>query len=91
MIPGMLSVLHPLGMYLLDNTRTYSIKRFHEMGSRSSMSLSSSVEYLFQSAFLKFKRLLNGDGCGTTTRFTVTKIERCCVWGMGSIIDFSHI
>ena len=48
--PGMYTALHPFGMYLLVDTCTFSTKR---------MSLSSSVEYLFQLAFLRMKRLLN--------------------------------
>ena len=56
----------------------------------SSMSLLSSVEYPFQSAFLVLKRLLNGVACVTAIGFTLTrigegvlyigsKIGRCCV------------
>ena len=51
----------------------------------SSMAASNSV------SFLQVKRLLGVVSCGTITGFTVTRIGRCCVSGMGSRTDFSHI
>ena len=55
------------------------------------MAESNSVENLSQLAFFRLKRLLDVVGYGTITRFTVTHIWRCCVRGMGSRTDFSHI
>ena len=65
--PEMYSVRHPLGMFLLDATRTLSTKHLWlaGIGSTSSVSLSSSAEYPFQSAFIKLKRRLKGIVCGT--------------------------
>ena len=53
-----------------------------------------SLKYIEKSshlAFLMLKRLLNGVDCGTITGWTVTQIGRCCVRGIGSRTDFSHI
>ena len=61
------------------------------IGSTSSMASSKSVEKSSHLAFLRLKRLLNGVGCGTITGWTVTQIGRCCVRGIGSRTDFSHI
>ena len=63
------------------------------MASTSSTLLSRSAENPSQSAFFSLKRLLNVVGCSTITGFTLTQIGRgrCCVWGIGSRIDFSHI
>ena len=55
------------------------------------MASSKSVEKSSHLAFLRLKCLLNGVGCGTITGWTVTQIGRCCVRGIGSITDFSHI
>ena len=61
------------------------------MASTSSILLSRSAENPSQFAFFRFKRLLNVVGCATITGFTLTQIGRCCVWGIGSRIDFSYI
>ena len=61
------------------------------MASTSSILLSRSAENTSQSAFFRFKRLLNVVGCATITGFIMTQIGRCCVWGIGSRTDFSHI
>ena len=55
------------------------------------MASSKSVEKSSHLAFLRLKRLLNGVGCGTITGWTVTQIEWCCVRGIGSRTNFSHI
>ena len=55
------------------------------------MASSNSVENPSQLAFFMLKRILDMVGCGTITRFTVTHIKRCCVRGMGSRTDYSHI
>ena len=55
------------------------------------MASSKSVEKSSHLAFLRLKRLLNGVGCGTITGWTVTQIGWCCVRGIGSRTDFSHI
>ena len=55
------------------------------------MASSKSVEKSSRLAFLGLKRLLNGAGCGTITGWTATQIGRCCVRGIGSRTDFSHI
>ena len=59
--------------------------------STSSMASSKSVEKSSRLAFLRLNRLLNGVGCGTIVGWTVTQIRRCCVRGIGSRTDFSHI
>ena len=64
---------------------------FSGMELTSSMAASNSVENPFQLAFFRLKRILNVVGCGTITGFTVTHIGPCCVRGMGSTTDFSHI
>ena len=60
----MYSVRHPLGMCLLDATCTLSTKHLllAGIGSTTSVSLSSSAEYPFQSAFIKLKGIV----CGTS-------------------------
>ena len=55
------------------------------------MAASNSVENPSQLAFFMLKRLLDVVGCCKITRFTAAHIERCCVRGMGSRTDFSHI
>ena len=55
------------------------------------MASSKSVEKSSHLAFLRLKRFLNGVGCGTITGWTVTQIGRCCVRGIESRTDFSHI
>ena len=55
------------------------------------MASSKSVEKSFHLAFLRLKHLLNGVGCGIITGWTVTQIGRCCVRGIESRTDFSHI
>ena len=55
------------------------------------MAASNSVENPSQLALFRLKRLLDVVGCGTISGFTVTHIGRCCVRGMGSRTDFSHI
>ena len=55
------------------------------------MASSKSVEKSSHLAFLRLKRLLNGVGSGTITGWAVTQIGRCCVRGIGSRTDFSHI
>ena len=55
------------------------------------MASSKSIEKSSHLAFLGLKRLLNEVGCGTITGWTVTQIGRCCVRGIGSRTDFSHI
>ena len=75
--------LHPLGICFLDVTRINS-----GVGSTSSISLSSFVEYSFQSAFIILKRFLNVEGCATIKSFTCTQ---WCVCGIGSMTDFSHM
>ena len=57
----------------------------------SSILLSRSDENPSQSAFFRLNRLLNVVGCATITGFTLTQIGQCCVWGIGSRTDFSHI
>ena len=57
------------------------------IGSTSSISLSGSAEYPFQSAFIKLKRRLKGIVCGTMTGWALTQIGRCWVCGIGSMID----
>ena len=66
------SVICILLVYVFWMSHTYSIK------------LSSSVEYPFQSVFLRLKRILNVEGCTTIAGFTCTQIGRCCVCGIGS-------
>ena len=61
------------------------------MCSTSLIRLSSYVEYPFQSAFIRLKRRLKGIGCCTIIGWTLTQIGRCCVFGIGSMIDFLHI
>ena len=79
-------------MCLLDTTRIRPMNllvfwdRFNLL-----MASSKSVEKSSHLAFLRLKCLLNGDGCGTITGWTVTQIGRCCVRGIGSRTDFSHI
>ena len=91
--PGMYSVRHPPGMCLLDATRTLSTKDLYlaGIGSTSSISLSSSAEYPFQSAFIKLNRSLKCIVCGTMTGCALTQIGRCWVCGIGSMIDFLHM
>ena len=55
------------------------------------MASSKSVEKSSYLAFLRLKRLLNGVGCGIIPGWTVTQIGLCCVRGIGSRTDFSHI
>ena len=50
-----------------------------------------SVEYPFQYVFLRLKHLLNILDCATITSFTCTQIGLCCVCGIGSMTDFSHM
>ena len=82
---GTYSVRHPLGMCLLDATRTLSTKHLYlaGIGSTSSISLPSYAVYPFQSAFIKLKRRLKGIVCGTMTRWALTQIGRCWVCGIG--------
>ena len=61
------------------------------IGSTSSISLSSSAEYPFQSAFIKLKRRVKGIVCCTMTGWALTQIGRCWVCGIGSMIDFIHM
>ena len=61
------------------------------MASISTILLARSTENPSQSAFFRLKRLLNVVGCATITGFTLKQIGRCCVWGIGSRTDFSHI
>ena len=91
--PVMYSVPHPLGMCLLDATRTLSTTHLYlaGIGSASSISLLSSAEYPFQSAFIKLKRRLKGIVCGTMTGWALTHIGRCWVCGIESMIDFLHM
>ena len=80
-------------MCLLDTTRTIpmNLSLFSGIGSTSSMYSSKSVEKSSHLAFSMLKRLLNGVCCGTITGWTVTQIRRCCVQGIVSKTDFSHI
>ena len=55
------------------------------------MAATNSVENLSQLAFFRLKCFLDVVGCGKITRFIATQIGRCCVRGMGSRTDFSHI
>ena len=55
------------------------------------MASSNSVDKSCHLAFLRLKRLLNGVGCGTISGWTDTQIGRCCVRGIGSRTDFSHM
>ena len=71
-------------MYSLSSSSLFWI------GSTSSISLSSSAEYPFQSAFIKLKRRLKGIVCSTMTGCALTQIGRCWVCGIGSMIDFLH-
>ena len=91
--PGTYYVRHPLGMCLLDATRTLSTQHLHlaGIGSTSSLSLLSSAEYPFQSAFIKLKCRLKGIVCGTMTGWALTQDGRCWVCGIGSMIDFLHM
>ena len=75
---GVYFVLHPLGIYLLEATRTFSTNQpyFYGMGSTSSINLSSYFEYPFQSAFCNLKCLLNG-----VRRATLTRSARTQIWG----------
>ena len=76
----------------MDTTRTRPMNlAYSGIGSTSSMVSSKSVEKASYLAFLMLKRLLNGVGCGTITGWTVTQIGRCCVRGIGTRTDFSHI
>ena len=80
-------------MCFLDAIRNISTNRllFSGMASTSSILLSRSAENPSQSAYFRLKHLLNVVGCATITGFTMTHIGRCCVWGIGSRTDFSHI
>ena len=80
-------------MCLLDTTRSSSmnISTFSGIQLTFSITASNSVENPSQLAFFGLKRLLHVVGCGTITWFTVIHIGRCCVRGMGSRTDFSHI
>ena len=80
-------------MCLLDTTyiRPMNLSEFSGIGSTSSMASSKSVEKLSHLAFLRLKRLLNRVGCGTITGWTDTEIGWCCVQGIGSRTNFSHI
>ena len=50
-----------------------------------------SINFVPVSSVPSPRRILVVVGCGTITGFTVTHIGRCCVLGMGSKTDFSHI
>ena len=66
---------------------------FSGMALTYSILLSMSAENPSQSTFFILKHLLNVVGCATITWFTctLTQIGRCCVCGIGSKTDFSHI
>ena len=55
------------------------------------MAASNSVEKPSQLAFFRLKRFLDVVGYGPILWFTVTQIGQCCVRGIESRIDFSHI
>ena len=91
--PGMYYSQHPIGICFLDVTRInyMNLPSFSGVRSTSSIRLSSSVEYPFQSDFLRLKRLLNVAGCATICGLASTPIRRCCVCGIGSMTDFLHM
>ena len=91
--PGTYSVRHPLSMCLPDATHTLSTKHLYlaGIGSTSSISLSSSAEYPFQSGYMKLKRRLKGIVCGTMTGWALTQLGRCWVCRLVSMIDFLHM
>ena len=77
--PGMLCLLHPVGICFLDVTRMAStnLSLFSGVGSTSSIRISTSVAYPLQFSFLRLNRLLNAVGRDTSTGFTVTQMWRC--------------
>ena len=56
-----------------------------------SISLSSSAEYPFKSAFIKLKSRLKDIVCGTMTGWALTQIGRCWVCGIGPTINLLHM
>ena len=83
--PGMYWLLHPLVICFLGVMRMASTNLSHVsgVGSISSIRMSTYDAYPLQFAFLRLSRLLNAVGRHTNTGFTVTKMGRCWVPGIG--------